>query len=366
MRHWWLSLTLLFVSRLAWGGAHEEPRYSLEGRTIVVEHDGFRETFDIDCDDIREMKHREGRLLVACGGSGIATYSLENPLEPRFIGRKPTRGGPCVGIAADDSCIVKTEVIRSAFEARAPREVVRLTACNLGGTTSIDGRVRTLDISVDGKRCSKGAVPEDPFSVDVRLIELDEGVVRVVVEHAPTDVVDDEIREALSAVSDEIESRVPRSLTAVKQYLDQKEKPAKRTWYGWQIIILDASGLTSCATIVLCPVGLGLFVFAPPIIHWVHGHSERGWISLLIRGGPALVGMGIGTLVGFGISCNNFRGCGTNGTTETGTGVGAAIGGITSAVSAPIVDPIIAYDEPKGVALVPIVTPGFVGVGGTF
>src|SRR5205807_6832077 len=39
--------------------------------------------------------------------------------------------------------------------------------------------------------------------------------------------------------------------------------------------ISDGSAAASCATIFLCPAGLAVYAFGPPIIHWAHGHTER-------------------------------------------------------------------------------------------
>lgn len=82
-------------------------------------------------------------------------------------------------------------------------------------------------------------------------------------------------------------------------------QPATRQWYGDELLIGYGASDLLVATGVIGIIGLGGFhgsgdptpfvliagtglvvqVFAAPIIHWAHGHVDRGFLSLVLNGG---------------------------------------------------------------------------------
>jgi hypothetical protein len=242
---------------------------------------------------------------------------------------------------------VRTEKIRASIVTRAPRNVVRLAACGLEGTTSIGGHIRTLDWSVDGARCSPGVA--DPFSIEMRTEPIQENELRIVLEHDPTDGADEEVRDAFARITDELESRIVRTWKGVRAY-EKPGSPAR--WYGWQTILVDASSALTAATIFGIPFAIAGFAFGPPIVHWAHGHVRRGFISLILRIAPPTFGLGVGTLIGLGVSCSEPAGCGSD-TVVTGAAIGTAIGAVSAGVVSPIWDAIVSVDP----AVRPVVLP---------
>ena len=126
------------------------------------------------------------------------------------------------------------------------------------------------------------------------------------------------------------------------------EKP-QRTWYGWQTLVvlgistgtialstLDRNGSVAAITV---PIGLGGFLLGGPIVHWAHGKTVKGFISLGMNAGAVLVGAGVGASVSCAAGCSSSQG---------GFFVffAAAVSSGIALVSANIVDvAVFAYDE---------------------
>ena len=111
-------------------------------------------------------------------------------------------------------------------------------------------------------------------------------------------------------------------------------------WYGWQMLpgdvvswIATGSALFSGSrypNVYLAGVGVGVGLLNGPVVHWSNGHAGRGFASLGMRVGGAL----LGGLLGFG----------------SGRGMGkivyAALGGFLGLLVAQIVDlAVVARDE---------------------
>jgi hypothetical protein len=67
------------------------------------------------------------------------------------------------------------------------------------------------------------------------------------------------------------------------QARQRKEKGASR-WYGWQTLMCDGISVVTSPLLI----GLGGYVIAPPIVHWVHGNVGRGFADLGIRIGAPI------------------------------------------------------------------------------
>jgi len=92
---------------------------------------------------------------------------------------------------------------------------------------------------------------------------------------------------------------------------------ARRVWYGQQVFVFDGLSLAlvgaglgvggSSPSVGSGLVGVGGVVFSlgAPVVHWVHGHVARGFVSLLVLRGalPGVLG-----LVGYGIGVGASRG----------------------------------------------------------
>jgi hypothetical protein len=123
-----------------------------------------------------------------------------------------------------------------------------------------------------------------------------------------------------------------------------KERPeplpggARRVWYGWQTLLVDA---LSIGTIAIgsshsAPVliGLGGLILGSPIVHWAHENGSAGAISLGIRAGSTVL-----TFVGAVVTLRDAFSNGLGGKTR-----GGAIGpmlmllGLGGMVTAIVVD----------------------------
>lgn len=79
----------------------------------------------------------------------------------------------------------------------------------------------------------------------------------------------------------------------------------KRVWYGWQLLLVDAASLGMIGAFHYTENSAGIFaagglpVFGAPIVHGLHGRSERAAGSFALRALLAFGGMGlVGTTVG--------------------------------------------------------------------
>lgn len=63
-------------------------------------------------------------------------------------------------------------------------------------------------------------------------------------------------------------------------------KPQTRTvWYGWQTLLTDAAAISSA--FIRPEIGIGTYALGGPIVHWAHGNTGRGFVSLGVRVVPA-------------------------------------------------------------------------------
>ena len=117
-------------------------------------------------------------------------------------------------------------------------------------------------------------------------------------------------------------------------------------WYGWQILIVDASwivlgvataGIDSQSAIHALPVLT--YALGPPIVHWAHGRVGIGFADLGIRVvGPFAVGL-LGAVVGAAAGANS-----TNQSDDAAAGF--VVGALVGFLSALIVDPaVLAYEK---------------------
>lgn len=76
-----------------------------------------------------------------------------------------------------------------------------------------------------------------------------------------------------------------------------------RRWYGWQIILTDASAVTLTVAGALgeadglVTLGVLSYLFGPPIVHFAHRNVGRGFGSLGLRLGAPFVGALLGVAV---------------------------------------------------------------------
>jgi hypothetical protein len=77
--------------------------------------------------------------------------------------------------------------------------------------------------------------------------------------------------------------------------------PPEERWYGWQILISDASSLVLAG--FAGPLGAAGYLVAPPLIHVSHGQGMRALASVGLRIGLPLAGAAI-AIVGTD-SCSN-------------------------------------------------------------
>jgi hypothetical protein len=229
-------------------------------------------------------------------------------------------------------------MIQVTFTTSARPAAIETIACSLRPVGTVGDRQRGFDVRVGEKRCAKNE--EDAIPLAIRVDEADNGRRDVTLEVAPPDEASREELEAIVGETErELQSRLEklsRAIVTAPPPREEEDKRPKTRWYGWQILIADGSAALSCATIFLCPGGLAVYAFGPPIIHWAHGHTERGFISLGMRLAIPGVGLGIGTVVG-ATTCSGFF-CGS--ATGSGALIGLAIGLITGAVLMPIIDSV--------------------------
>ncbi len=81
-----------------------------------------------------------------------------------------------------------------------------------------------------------------------------------------------------------------------------------RTWYGWQLMIADATSVVA----ILSPVpsfAVPTFLLAPPLIHAANGQARSAWLSIGLRLAVPLTAAGLGFLVTHSGTCDK-DGCG--------------------------------------------------------
>jgi hypothetical protein len=128
--------------------------------------------------------------------------------------------------------------------------------------------------------------------------------------------------------------------------------PRKRTWYGWQTLLVYGSSAVAGALVGsvgiatqssgLAALGIGAgsggLALGGPIVHWYHGNIAKGFGALGLNFGMPLVGLGLGV----GTTCV-VGGCG--GHDELGNMlVGAIIGASAGLLGSFILDAtVLAY-----------------------
>lgn len=125
-----------------------------------------------------------------------------------------------------------------------------------------------------------------------------------------------------------------------------EDQPMVQSWYGWQTLIAD--GTAALLGLVAVPLGpeyqpvavtLGItaastYLFAAPIVHFVHGNVGRGFGSLALR---AALPIGFGVIGAKAESCVEGQWfCGL---------AGAVVGGAIGVVSAAIIDGVLLAQE---------------------
>jgi hypothetical protein len=78
--------------------------------------------------------------------------------------------------------------------------------------------------------------------------------------------------------------------------------PRQRSWYGWQILLLDGLGLGLSVAGILAQTpaiggtGLGIFLAGGPAVHFAHGNVATGFASLGLRAGGTMLFSFVGLL----------------------------------------------------------------------
>jgi hypothetical protein len=158
---------------------------------------------------------------------------------------------------------------------------------------------------------------------------------------------------------------------------DPTELAPRRTWYGWQTLVVDGAALSALLAgaavnrgassgsegSVVAVVGLLTYELGPGIVHFVHRNPGRGFASFGVRLGMPLTGAFLGA--SFSSNCDSYR-CEDD---------GAAAGALLGMVGAIAIDAaVFAYDDRRSRAsharprFVPLASfqPGraWVGLGG--
>lgn len=167
-------------------------------------------------------------------------------------------------------------------------------------------------------------------------------------------------REALPATpAPAVAAPPPPAATVAKVEMETR-------WYGWQTLVLD--GVAIVTTPIVPALGVGIYMFAPPLVHVGHGRPLVGLGDFGLRVGAPLGGALAGGLVAAAADCKG----------EFCVLGGAAIGFFVGLVTAVTIDAAVLarkhvpVEKQTGrLTLVPIGAPrasgGFdLGLGGTF
>lgn len=176
-----------------------------------------------------------------------------------------------------------------------------------------------------------------------------------------------ELRALAREAAPNVQPAAPPPLVAGPAPSPEKaERPATNAeteshWYGWQTLLSD--GLAIAATPLAPPLGAGLYLLGAPIVHIVHLEGFNVLKSLGVR----VISPVVGGLLGIAASdgCDGFL-CQLEGG-AVGVLVGAGIAVVVDAAlisweKVPVEKPV----EKKSATIVPILTPGRIGLGGTF
>lgn len=61
----------------------------------------------------------------------------------------------------------------------------------------------------------------------------------------------------------------------------------ERRWYGWQTLLTDGAALLTLPEVPA--VSFGTYLLGGPLVHWLNGNAEKGFLSLGIRAAPTLM-----------------------------------------------------------------------------
>lgn len=123
--------------------------------------------------------------------------------------------------------------------------------------------------------------------------------------------------------------------------------PPREHWYGWQILLSDATSLTLGVATSETWVAAPGYLLVPPLIHAFHGQGTRALAS---------AGMRIGLpLLGYTIASEGLRGCWSD--EGSACNPGLFVIGFIVGISAVGIDPALAYEpqpsERTGSSFVP-------------
>ena len=143
--------------------------------------------------------------------------------------------------------------------------------------------------------------------------------------------------------------------------------PAQRAhWYGAPILLADAAAVTAVTVAfsrredipALATVGALSYLFAPPVIHMVHGRPRRALVSLAARFSLPVLGLAIG------------HGAGSDTALVAGFTVGAGLAMIADQALAVDRHPVEAPAPARSAAIQPYLQPlargGAIGLTGRF
>jgi hypothetical protein len=172
-----------------------------------------------------------------------------------------------------------------------------------------------------------------------------------------------ELRALAREAAPTVQPAPPPVVTAppAKEKENDKEEPKPKTetrWYGWQTLLSD--GLAVVATPLAPPLGVGMYFLGAPIIHIAHLEGFNVLKSLGMR----VISPVVGGLVGLAAAdgCSGFL-CELEGG-AWGVIIGAGVAIVVDAAFIARED--VPVEKKKTATIVPIITPGRVGVGGTF
>jgi len=161
--------------------------------------------------------------------------------------------------ANDEPAYTGREV--APLDSSAPPPVIAATACSLQPVLIVDGRVRRIDIQVDGRRCSSTPAPEGAIPLSVR-IEHDPTQHVVVEASDPSDVSSELIRAAVIDVQRELGRRLaPSQLVVAFQpsengtwndaRVEPKKEPFSPAMMGVGIASIVIGGLTMFSPLLM-------------------------------------------------------------------------------------------------------------------
>jgi hypothetical protein len=73
-----------------------------------------------------------------------------------------------------------------------------------------------------------------------------------------------------------------------------REEP-DRTWYGWELMIADGASVVALVS-PIPSFAVPTHLLAPPLIHAANGEGRSAWLSVGLRSGVPLAGIGLGFL----------------------------------------------------------------------